>query len=447
MYGEKACKEVLCWKGAGGLFPCVHCKNLRGDTEGYEFDDEYVVPLSCADAELFDPRTDEDVWFTADTLAELKRGGGLDKDQFEEQQKLMGLNYKPTGLLWDMDLRPHILPISMNRYDPMHTLLVDGLVQTEIELILPVLDYHGISFETIRSFMDSNWVFASALGGKRAPSILTRIFAKGREKHFKKEKTFGCGASEALSVLAPFRYLLESQGDEFQAACANEVRSFCALCHVVGLYVDAKEGIDTSVEMTQALADHAHARGAAHADARHPFKWHMARHLPQQIHRDGCAFDTFPGERYHGHTKEVAYSVKNTISFEKSLTGRLTVNHLRILNEPMCFKDGLLEPIQSLLRVDNSWLSLKMKWQGTLLSENDAVYIDGSLVVVVCCVSNDDEFYIYGKKGERPQRLTAGAVRWSVSEDMERIPLSGRSVRFVTTSPEPDGRMLVVRLY
>ena len=92
LYDESACHRTFSAKGASGLFPCSCCKNIyvrlseqvhdslmRHDSSGTLHD------ISCADPRLFDARTNDDLWYAADLLTELRPI--LTVTNFQEQER------------------------------------------------------------------------------------------------------------------------------------------------------------------------------------------------------------------------------------------------------------------------------------------------------------------------------------------------------------------------
>ncbi|MCP4447982.1 MAG: hypothetical protein GY811_22000 [Myxococcales bacterium] len=72
---EAAGKETFCTKGAAGLRPCLQCKNVVLDQAeclaDYD-DDDYLVPLWCADSSRFDPLSSDEFLQQYDDLASLR---------------------------------------------------------------------------------------------------------------------------------------------------------------------------------------------------------------------------------------------------------------------------------------------------------------------------------------------------------------------------------------
>jgi hypothetical protein len=153
-------------KGASGLLPCLVCANVYGrmheqqDDPLHDHDDTGIlVDITCNDTDQFVPRGDHDLWHAADVLAALKPV--LLVGQFEEQERVRGLNYNPYGTLCDQELRLHYGPVSCHVYDAAHVFLCSGLGHREFSLLFQGLENAGIAFRTI----------AKALGQSGGPLL------------------------------------------------------------------------------------------------------------------------------------------------------------------------------------------------------------------------------------------------------------------------------------
>jgi hypothetical protein len=378
LFDESACKSCLSIKGASGLFPCIYCKNVTTRNLSEHDASGYLVDVRCGDPRLFDARTDEELWFQADLLSELKPR--LTNTQFREQQTRMGVTFNPDGILWDVELRAFFKPTEVQTYDSTHTFFCDGVCQREMSLILGRLREIGQTYDVISTYFNTEWNFCAAMGGRRAPTILSEIFNKAREVHWLKTKSIGGSASDMLSVIGPFRFYLESNAALF-TDLADAIQSYRCMARVVRFIMDGKEGERVGDALADALQKHADAHFRAYPDDDPAPKWHFARHMPQQIDRDGGVIDTFPCERYQSKVKACAESVDNTRNFEKSILGRVLVGHMRLMDAPGCFHDGLVRGkwIPE-LNVD---VSTKGIVNGVSLSYGDIVKVDGLPIIIL----------------------------------------------------------------
>jgi hypothetical protein len=325
IYDEAACNATMSTKGAGGLFPCLCCKNVYNTkAEGEEALSAHdpsgsLVDISCSDPRLFDCRSDDDWWFAADLLSRLQPT--LTKAQFEEQERIFGLTWNPDGLLWDVELREHVPPIKVQTYDPAHCLLCHGLMQKEMSLLLVRMKAQGTTWESIRVLMAADWRTCHCLGGGRAASCFTAVFSDAREKHFSKTKEFACGASEMLDIIAPFRYFLEMQVGDFAHKLRAEILSFTSLADVMSLISLAKDGRVVADQIAQGLYRHAVRFAAAYGKEEGAYipKFHFTRHIPAQVYRDGQLLETLVCERYFKRSTFMRYVRAKARSVETRL--------------------------------------------------------------------------------------------------------------------------------
>lgn len=453
LFDESACNATWSSKGANGLLPCVCCDNVYGrmtDQAGNPLSDHdttgSLVDISCGDPRQFNGRSNDDLWYAADLLTALRPN--LTRVQFEEQERLLGLTFNQHGLLWDLDLRPFCPPISLQTYDPSHTFFCSGLLQKEVGLLLLKLKEVGIRFSDVRLFMGADWRTASCLGGGRASSNFASVFSLARERHFNSMKEFSCGASEMLDIVAPLRYFLEVQDAPARRALSVEIASFCALADVVSVLSLAKEGLKVADDLARVLHTHAERFAAAYGDADKTLyipKFHFARHIPQQIARDGMVLDTLACERYHNRTKNIADPIKNTTRLEASLLGRALQSHLTLLNAPHCFGSGLVNPRAFPDLGECANVALEIVWQGSRIKDGDLVRVDSSPCFVRGCLQIDGEFGLAAEYLTLVEQVTSAASRWTRDGCIRCIALQGSVLRLcVCWTVEANGRVLIV---
>ena len=454
LYDEAACHLSLSTKGASGLFPCVGCKDVYG-----RLPEQIEEPLSahdtsstlrditCGDPREFDARTDEDLWFAADLLTTLR--GRLTHQQFAEQERFLGMTWNPHGLLWDAELRPLCPPIQVHTYDSSHTFFASGIFLKEMGLLLTALRPAGVDFDSVREFMSADWRTCHCLGGGRAPSLFKAVFSPIRARHFASAKEFGCGISEALGVIAPFRFMLDMLPPGAQEMFAPQLKSFAALADAIEVLLLAKDAVPGCADrLAEALHHHAQRFSAAYGSedkAAYIPKFHFARHIPAQVLRDGFVLDTLVCERYHNRTKNIADPVKNSRNFESSVLGRALQSHLSLLNAPLCFGTGLLEPTD--VR-DGVQASLDAVFEGTRLREGDLIRLGDSgnsePLLLRGFFEEDGELFLSAWCLALSERLTATAARWTVG-GLRMEPLRGRRLRLcVCWSRGADGRFLIL---
>ena len=106
---EAALNRVCSSKGAGGIVPCVICKNvvaLQENSLVQHSAEGYVVDISCADITKFDHASDKELYDKHDMLNELTVIAT--PGEFKQIEQSMGIAFNPAGVLADLELRPHV---------------------------------------------------------------------------------------------------------------------------------------------------------------------------------------------------------------------------------------------------------------------------------------------------------------------------------------------------
>jgi hypothetical protein len=202
---EEAIGAMWNCKGASGLLPCglkcsVTNKPCHTDVAAG------VASLSARDGEIPDlathepaklgKRTNNDVWDMFDALE------GLNNADLAWWQHVTGLTFSKHGILYCKALREFVPP-SKVRNDPMHVLVSNGLMNTELKLLLDKMkETIGVYFQDFRTWEEQQqW------------TPKTRVWSEVREKnatdHIK------AGASEVMYEYPLFRWFVISHyGDD-----------------------------------------------------------------------------------------------------------------------------------------------------------------------------------------------------------------------------------------
>lgn len=179
-------------------------------------------------------------------------------------------------------------------------------------------------------------------------------------------------------------------------------------------------------------------------------KDHAAKHVPAQFKRDGFSIDTFVNERYHIQKKSVAQHIRNTQCFEKSLLGRMVMNHVRLTNAAGMFRDVLLPPISvslelaTSLGVDEAHIASSMRWRGTQLSAGDLLKIDGVPHTIHVFFVVGGDFAAITSRCSFGRQVTSAAAEWRPNDNTEFVLLRGCSILLLSWTVKADGAVLVV---
>ena len=176
---EKAHKELSSTKGASGSKPCINCCNVFRGVKAAALM-LGAVTIACAGPSLFQPLTNELVYACNDRLAALSP-----QDRKLEEQ-LMGIKFEPHGLLNDPHVRTFYKPIDHMLRDWQHTVVGNGVANTEIARVVAALISHGLPLTMLQDWLqkftlprqygkvDPGWLTKKRLGKK---SVALQSFA------------------------------------------------------------------------------------------------------------------------------------------------------------------------------------------------------------------------------------------------------------------------------
>ena len=119
----KAHKAVNDTKGSGGLKCCNKCKNMLNKAPE-EIAGPYFKHYALADASEWDRHTPETYREEAAILSMCQ--GHITKGNFENLEKTFGLNYNPTGAVFDEHCQKIFSPVTHQYEDSMHTFYASG---------------------------------------------------------------------------------------------------------------------------------------------------------------------------------------------------------------------------------------------------------------------------------------------------------------------------------
>ena len=175
-----ALQALYGWMGAGGIKPCIVCRNCyRKDSPALDADgDPTARSISCTDFSKFSVNSDADLLRIQDLLAALARRP-VTQAELHAHESALGFHFYRESWLQSPQLRRYIRPASMVRYDGMHIFFSDGIWDKELEYALPV-------FEKSFGVRKEDWIeysarFCPTLGGgacrpPRTPAMGWDIF-------------------------------------------------------------------------------------------------------------------------------------------------------------------------------------------------------------------------------------------------------------------------------
>jgi hypothetical protein len=416
-------RALWCVSGAAGKLPCPMCLNVVND------DVPGTVHMRCPDVARFQLARDTDWWNKAGRLTAASAGT---KKHLSDLQTAMGLRFAPTGVLWDLALRPFVSPTSSFTYDGMHILLSNGLCQTEVDLILQRAVLEGLDMSSVEAYIRLPWSFCQAYGQH---STLLGCVSAARLRSFKRGGELKCGASEMLMLMPVlclfFRTIVAQSGK-----LLPEIECLEQLCTVVELYRKGKDGQDVADLLEQAVEKHGQLFLAVYDQEPRP-KAHYAHHLAKHLRRDGYIIDCFTGERKHQIVKMMAREVRNLNCFEKSV---LVPTLAKTLVDAETLREGLRNPAEcpadlcQSFGIANGQVAKSMRRKGITLTSADLVEVDGRWYRASLFVESGTRFGMVGDVMELRQQVTPFAWRMREKGEMELVEIcEGSRVRLASS--------------
>lgn len=299
-------QEVFASKGPGGTKPCLSCKNIVQfiDVSG----DPYLQNIAAM-PDKFDKATDDDIWEAADMLARTASGGT--KAELERQEQSLGLNYVPSGIMYDERCRQHVRPVTGWLRDYMHVFLVSGIANIEVQQMVGALRCDGISTSLITDYfklfklprahgkIHNEWFTAKRLGTPADDKDGWRGFA-----------------SELLVIVPVLLSFLQTTVAPL-GRLPQHVACFQLLNRLLKLFaLGAETAAQHRDRIRQCMLDHAKCFAALYSDVVKP-KFHHQFHLDDHMEQLDLLTSCFVTERKHRTTKAIA--THTFANYEKSL--------------------------------------------------------------------------------------------------------------------------------
>lgn len=447
---EAAVKAAIAAKGASRLKPCIHCKNVvakavEGQPSLADCDSEgYIVDVACADPTRFDAMSDAD-WHNAHDMLQAIAVRGGPKSELEEAQKALGLRWEPRGLLADAALRRHVA-VSKCVRDPMHVLLANGTMSTEIYLLLQAWRKcsKGFKLSELREYC-ARWSFPRA----RKQSKISDVFSDARVSASAAGNSIKGGASEMLSVYCVLRRYVETVIAP-SGRIAHHRASFLALCEVIDGMLLLKHRFDPVYLRTfdAACARWVRLHVQCYANQFVRPKTHYMLHLSAQPRADKFWLDCFVHERKHQAIKAESEYIRNTQTYEQSV---LKAVHLAQLQQQhTVLPSGLVGarapcPMLAAAIGRPCEVANAMRCRFVPYGVGDVLFCaDKAVQVSACVLAGSDLMCIVRMLAllERPSRTTS---RWRITDALYLLDLDGGAPhRHALCWCEEDGGLTVL---
>ncbi len=282
--------QFFAYVACQGMRPCITCRNMMKGAE-----DELAEGMvnMAAPISQCQQNSREEIFEIVDHLAE-RQAAGLGATAFKNMQTHLGMHWEPEGLLYDMDLRPHLSPVLHYLRDPMHVLVSAGVANTEIALLIHEFKHVGIELSHVAEFSEQI-VLPKAHGKPRA-----EWFGKNRLKPTTVTGFAGTVLSMVMIVECFLDVIVKPMG-----VCEHHADCFRLLVGIVAILSMDPEMVFARVEMLQHLIE-AHREALVilygHIQGSVKPKFHHLQHVPQNIRFLKKSLSCFTTERKHRET-------------------------------------------------------------------------------------------------------------------------------------------------
>jgi len=328
---EKAHAELCSGKGASAKRPCLCCQNIVGREDPDLALPGALVHWACGDYARWIPQTPETLNAMADMLATEERT--LSDAQFERLQKMCGITYDPSALLWTSARYAAKLP-STTYWDWMHNLVASGgVAQYKVNQFLRRVRPH-MPLEYVESFLAGcTW----PAGVKKKPRFKfhTWTLIEKDKAHIKMY------ASELLQLIEGLGALVEAVLHDVYVL-REEVECFRMLVRICYLLRSGDIVLGRLGLLRALLSAHHEAYIRVYPACLKP-KLHWLLHFPGCAETAGHNLSCFSGERLHSTSKKIANTAFSNVA--SSLTTRIVTNYMTTLSE-LSFKEVRIKPTE-----------------------------------------------------------------------------------------------------
>jgi hypothetical protein len=369
----------------------------------------------------FDLATNADIWCKFDTLSNLKAGGAT-KKRMEEMEKALGLKHVTGGILEDVELRSHCLPIDNTDYDSMHCFHANGIASQEIHLFLKLCSQHlDITFKHLQQYCESGWKTPKNASIKDAAGV----FSEKRESASK--DGFKGIASDVIAIFPLINHFVETVVRPRCPDCMKDaLASFLILCKIVSTHNRMKR-VATAItrqscdSLKVMLSTHLQLFKRAHGAEQVRPKHHLSQHLAEQIFARKLIIDCWPCERKHKTLKRIATNIDNTSDFERSLLSRVIAEQLQS-TPSHSFADGLIGSRMDSLQLAESLgavsvtMAREVKLGMMRVSNEDIITSITTALQIVACLLVDARLCVLADSYKFLRRFGAGVLWESRAE-------------------------------
>lgn len=325
---EKALKEIVGLKGAGGTKCCPTCSNVVRFLDADARHGTSLVGLDCSNYELLNYHTNQSFYDMVDRLKQAKRDG-LPKTRIAQMEQIFGLHLDEDNICFDTDMRDIFRPIDHIFRDWMHTLVSNGTAGGHMAFLFKTMKDVGISYTYLSDYavkftlpkalgtVNKNWFSADRIGADQL-----RTFASEQLNMIPIVNAF------LNDVIAPTGRLEDHR------------RCFSLLHRIVAIFSKGPSGSMRYVRMLPNLiSEHNELCARLYPGIVKP-KLHQLMHIPENMNELGCLVSCFPTERKHRVVKDVGLHTFR--HYEHTVLHDLLAQHLTRIEDVSQFANTAL---------------------------------------------------------------------------------------------------------
>ena len=300
---EKALKEVFGITGSGGNVPCISCLNvvnrwvsLAGKLM-HHFDTDVKKWVECTHAHIQN---------------KVERLKNATSTQRKKLQTDLGINYYPTGLLFNAYLMASVLLLP-NCYvrDWMHTFVSHGMAGNCLGLICTELRNHGVTMEIVRAY-----AYRFNLPYARNKGKVSDMFFKDALMTDIDVRVF---ASDVLGMVSLLWCFLVDKIKP-RRVLEKHIECFELLYQILCTFRRSVITSDIYKNLHDTIVKHNALFLELYGDLQAKLKFHHSMHVPGDLYELGKAMSCFVGERKNKDALSVAVATDVNISHTATIT-------------------------------------------------------------------------------------------------------------------------------
>ena len=417
------------WRGACAIKPCFKHTNVVGKRSDLARRDPGIVDITCSDHTKFVLASKGYLENLMDIIleAEVQRDTGLMKASRYDTLLVASGFWPSNGILADRELRAHVKLATMANYDWVHTMFQDGVMTTEMWLLLSTCEQRNpplLSFEGLEAFFKSGWGWPRQ--SKAKMQLLCRLFDGYRSRSCHKAEKLKGSSSETMGAYSLLRHFFETKLRN-QPEIELQMDSFMRCCYIVDAILELKKGLTSRADsvrtLRRCLREYMDAHIRAYGTDNIRPKMHWLWDIIDQFEADFDVFDSLIVERIHLRIKKGCDPIENTRSFERSALAAYLHTHAKSLKDATPLGNQLRGRQQALPDHPEIHIADEMIAEGIMLRIGDIVLenpaaAEGGVASrageIKACLVENGEFFVVLRPAKVLGRISAssGAYRF-----------------------------------